>query len=137
MQSFSGRRKDSEFFFSFTSLVEPGATYRCAPGPPALTPRSIHGPARRAYCPSHSSWLAEACSRGTCPARHPTYLTIGVSARRVDVSSGKPEISLFRRVNIEGYNADDYVMKQLFVTSKDGTQVTFPNTRPCAMLPGR
>lgn len=42
----------------------------------------------------------------------------------MDVSSGKPETSLFRRVEIEGYNADDYVMKQLFVTSKDGTQVT-------------
>jgi len=69
IQSFSGRRQDTEFFFSFTSLVEPGATYR------------------------------------------------------VDVSSGKPETSLFRRVEIEGYNADDYVMKQLFVTSKDGTQV--------------
>eukprot|EP00193_Tetraselmis_chui_P000667 CAMPEP_0177755574 /NCGR_PEP_ID=MMETSP0491_2-20121128/2638_1 /TAXON_ID=63592 /ORGANISM="Tetraselmis chuii, Strain PLY429" /LENGTH=363 /DNA_ID=CAMNT_0019271079 /DNA_START=658 /DNA_END=1749 /DNA_ORIENTATION=+ len=69
LQSFSGRRKDSEFFFSFTSLVEPGATYR------------------------------------------------------VDVSSGRAETSLFRRVEIEGYSADDFVMEQLFVKSADGTSV--------------
>lgn len=69
VQSFSGRRKDSEFFFSFTSLVEPGATYR------------------------------------------------------VDVSSGRAETSLFRRVEIEGYSADDFVMEQLFVKSADGTSV--------------
>mmetsp|Transcript_25826 Transcript_25826/g.72321 ORF Transcript_25826/g.72321 Transcript_25826/m.72321 type:complete len:814 (-) Transcript_25826:260-2701(-) len=69
IQGFAGRRKDSEFFFSFTSLVEPGAVYRC------------------------------------------------------DVSSDKPTITLFRRVEIDGFNVDDYVMKQLFVTSKDGTRV--------------
>lgn len=30
--SFGGRREDSEFFFSFSSFTEPGATYRCVRG---------------------------------------------------------------------------------------------------------
>ena len=30
--SFGGRREDSEFFFSFSSFTEPGATYRCVTG---------------------------------------------------------------------------------------------------------
>jgi hypothetical protein len=42
---------------------------------------------------------------------------------RVDVSSGRAETSLFRRVEIEGYSADDFVMEQLFVKSADGTSV--------------
>ena len=30
--SFGGRREDSEFFFSFSSFTEPGATYRSVRG---------------------------------------------------------------------------------------------------------
>jgi len=68
---FSGERKDDEFFFSFTSFVEPGATYR------------------------------------------------------VDLSGGVgAEPTLFRRTELKvDHNPAAYETRQLFVASKDGTQV--------------
>ncbi|KAL6754676.1 prolyl oligopeptidase [Haematococcus lacustris] len=74
---FSGERKDSEFFFSFTSFVEPGATYR------------------------------------------------------VDLEGEGLEPQLFRRTELRlQHDPDDYQTHQVFVRSKDGTQVPLFITHP-------
>lgn len=67
--SFTGKRKLSQFFFSFSSFTEASAIYQ------------------------------------------------------FDVTSPGLDAKLFKRAEISGLNPDDFVTKQVFVTSKDGTQV--------------
>ncbi|KAF8058088.1 Prep [Scenedesmus sp. PABB004] len=70
VSGFSGNRKSSEFFFSFTSFVQPGATFR------------------------------------------------------VDLAAGDAPPALFRATALKVPHApEEYEVKQVFVTSKDGTQV--------------
>ena len=71
VNSFTGRRDHSEFFFRLTSFTEPGNIYRCSvvPGP---TP---------------------------------------------------PAPALFRRVELDGFDADQFETQQVFVPSRDGTRV--------------
>lgn len=51
--SFGGRREDSEFFFSFSSFTEPGATYRSVRGCSADCCALC---ILRAYCLSRNIW---------------------------------------------------------------------------------
>jgi prolyl oligopeptidase len=51
-----------------------------------------------------------------------SFLTPG-KAYRVDLSKQPFEVKLFREVKAEGFDPSDFVTKQVFYASKDGTKI--------------
>ena len=43
--------------------------------------------------------------------------------RRLDLTQPEPEATLFRRIELEGLNPDDFETRQRFVSSRDGARI--------------
>ncbi len=119
----------SEFFFSFTSFMEPGAIYRCPAHavagrrqqfcwPPASLRPAAPGPPEPAksissvlHCNFVVKSLAVLCNTRGCMRLHD----------RADANSPGQEPKIFRRIELQcKFSADDFVTKQEFFKSKDG-----------------
>ena len=90
---YSGRRKDTEMFYSFVSFLTPGIIYRCDMTKEELSPTVsdiVHTP-------------TEPCASD--------FVCLFVHLQE------------FRRIEVKGFDASLFQTTQVFYSSKDGTKI--------------